>query len=56
MSDDQPTEAASDEADTQQAAKPGQQGRQTLEKKFIEGQVITHTIVKPLPGAGQTEA
>ncbi|MFD9367940.1 hypothetical protein ACFWA6_09565 [Streptomyces sp. NPDC060020] len=42
MSDDQPTEAASDEADTQQ-------GQQTLEKKSIKGQVITHTIVKPMP-------
>ncbi|MCX4804405.1 hypothetical protein ACFWWM_40270 [Streptomyces sp. NPDC058682] len=53
MSDDQPTEAASDEPDTQQiAAEPGQQ---TLDKKSIKGQVITHTIVKPLPG-GQTEA
>ncbi|MFD5411601.1 hypothetical protein [Streptomyces nojiriensis] len=56
MSDDQPTEAASDEPETQQvAAEPGRQGRQTLDKKSIKGQVITHTIVKPLPG-GQTEA
>ncbi|MFD6969305.1 hypothetical protein [Streptomyces sp. NPDC059979] len=48
MSDDQPNEAASDEADAQQ-------GHQTLDKKSVKGQVITHTIVKPLPG-GQTEA
>ncbi|MET9694245.1 hypothetical protein ABZY81_38480 [Streptomyces sp. NPDC006514] len=52
-SDDHPTEAASDEPDTQQvAAEPGQQ---TLDKKSIKGQVIIYTIVKPLPG-GQTEA
>ncbi|MER5566091.1 hypothetical protein OHU17_33570 [Streptomyces goshikiensis] len=56
MSDDQPTEPTVDEADTQQAAaKAGRQGHQTLEKKTIKGQVITHTIVKPLPGGGQTE-
>ncbi|WP_158754552.1 hypothetical protein [Streptomyces sp. NRRL F-2580] len=24
-------------------------GQQSLEKKYIKGQVITHTIVKPLP-------
>ncbi|MFE3860019.1 hypothetical protein ACFXPT_06255 [Streptomyces goshikiensis] len=56
MSDDRPTEPTVDEADTQQAAaKAGRQGHQTLEKKTIKGQVITHTIVKPLPGGGQTE-
>ncbi|MFC9817483.1 hypothetical protein ACFVJM_36165 [Streptomyces virginiae] len=52
MSDDQqPTEATPEEADTHQvAAEPGEQGHQTLDKKHIKGQVITHTIVKPLPG------
>ncbi|WP_314247425.1 hypothetical protein [Streptomyces sp. DSM 40907] len=56
MSDDQHDEATADEATTDGAAtaqpvaaKATQQaGRQTLETKSIQGQVITHTIVKPL--------
>ncbi|MFD9791586.1 hypothetical protein ACFWXK_11625 [Streptomyces sp. NPDC059070] len=51
MSDNQPDETSTDEAPT---AKPvaRQVGRQTLENKSIQGQVITHTIVKPLPDGG----
>ncbi|GAA1934994.1 hypothetical protein [Kitasatospora viridis] len=53
MSDDQPTELTPEELAakakaTQVAAKPGEQGTQTLGTKSIKGQVITHTIVKPL--------
>ncbi|MEK2493915.1 hypothetical protein WN990_30610 [Kitasatospora purpeofusca] len=60
MSDDQPTEATADEPAAEEkaaeekaappvAAKASQPvGNQKLETKHIQGQVITHTIVKPL--------
>ncbi|MFD7902497.1 hypothetical protein ACFV4G_09630 [Kitasatospora sp. NPDC059747] len=61
MADDQPTETTADEpeagetAAAETAAKPTavkaaqSVGHQKLEVKHIQGQVITHTIVKPLP-------
>ncbi|MFD8082396.1 hypothetical protein ACFV4F_11960 [Kitasatospora sp. NPDC059722] len=62
MADDQPTETTADEpeagetaAAAETAAKPTAVkaaqpvGHQKLEVKHIQGQVITHTIVKPLP-------
>ncbi|MFE6750964.1 hypothetical protein ACFVGM_34290 [Kitasatospora purpeofusca] len=55
MSDDQPTEAPADEPAVEEktappvAIKAGRPvGNQRLETKHIQGQVITHTIVKPL--------
>ncbi|MEV8328202.1 hypothetical protein [Kitasatospora sp. NPDC056731] len=57
MSDDQPDETTTGEAPAQSvAAKPvakpaaKQVGQQTLGTKTIQGQIITHTIVKPLRG------
>ncbi|GAB7184462.1 hypothetical protein ATKI12_4293 [Kitasatospora sp. Ki12] len=56
MADDQPTETTADEPEaaettarptTVKATQPV--GRQRLETKTIQGQIITHTIVKPLP-------
>ncbi|CAN3979424.1 hypothetical protein [Kitasatospora purpeofusca] len=56
MSDDQPTEATADEPAAEEKAAPPVAvkasqpvGTQKLETKHIQGQVITHTIVKPLP-------
>ncbi|MFF3976376.1 hypothetical protein [Streptomyces sp. NPDC001828] len=55
MSDDQTDGATIDETPAPTAkpvAKPvaTQDGRQTLEYKTIQGQVITHTIIKPQRG------
>ncbi|MGW6916243.1 hypothetical protein ACWGB8_20840 [Kitasatospora sp. NPDC054939] len=56
MADDQPDETSADEPEaaettteptTVKATQPA--GQQKLELKTIQGQVITHTIVKPLP-------
>ncbi|MFB8234964.1 hypothetical protein ACFC58_00210 [Kitasatospora purpeofusca] len=51
------TEATTDEPAAEEKAAPPvaikasqQVGHQKLETKQITGQVITHTIVKPLPG------
>ncbi|WP_158516476.1 hypothetical protein [Kitasatospora sp. MBT66] len=56
MSEEQPTEATADEPAVEEkpappvAIKASQPvGHQKLETKQITGQVITHTIVKPLP-------
>ncbi|MFC5665404.1 hypothetical protein ACFP3U_20780 [Kitasatospora misakiensis] len=55
MSDDQTTEPAADEPAAEKAtARPTTikavqpVGNQRLETKQIQGQIITHTIVKPL--------
>ncbi|WP_411107734.1 hypothetical protein [Streptomyces sp. cmx-4-9] len=45
MEDDEVMAQAKDQASKEPAAP---KGSQTLEKKTIKGQVITHTIVKPL--------
>ncbi|MFF3159127.1 hypothetical protein [Streptomyces sp. NPDC057910] len=50
MSDNQPDETSADEAPAQPVAR--EVGRQTLETKHIQGQVITHTIVKPTRNDG----
>ncbi|MFE4862345.1 hypothetical protein [Streptomyces sp. NPDC056670] len=50
MSDNQPDETSTDNAPAPKAAAQPvakEVGRQTLETKHIQGQVITHTIVKP---------
>ncbi|MER5807810.1 hypothetical protein ABT143_06375 [Streptomyces sp. NPDC002033] len=50
MADEHGDEVTADsevEASEEKPAAP--KGSQTLEKKTIKGQVITHTIVKPLP-------
>ncbi|WP_157855427.1 hypothetical protein [Kitasatospora purpeofusca] len=56
MSEEQPAEATADEPAVEEkpappvAIKASQPvGHQKLETKQITGQVITHTIVKPLP-------
>ncbi|MFF4849391.1 hypothetical protein [Streptomyces sp. NPDC001194] len=45
MADEQEVEATAEEAPAEK--KPAPEGTQKLAKKHIQGQVITHTIVKP---------
>lgn len=48
MADEEEVEAAPEQVPVEKPTVVA--GRQTLETKQIQGQVITHTIVKPLPG------
>ncbi|MFE2165973.1 hypothetical protein ACFXB3_13025 [Streptomyces sp. NPDC059447] len=47
MADEQEVEAAAEPAPEKKSV--AKTGTQKLETKHIQGQVITHTIVKPLP-------
>ncbi|MFD8289489.1 hypothetical protein ACFV2B_14905 [Streptomyces lavendulae] len=46
MADGQEVETEAEEAPAKKSAP--EVGNQRLEKKYINGQVITHTVVKPL--------